>query len=269
MDVPTRRTEAAASAESNASARLSPAAGRPPRSARSRASRGTSLSRSVATRMVGICCARSRSAAADVLGGVVEHHEIGTRGQDRLEVGLDAVAEARHRARLGRVVAPGGAPHHVVAETERKEEFGGRRNQGHDADRRRRKTDGVAGVVHREEPRGGRGRLWPGARRHARPGEERQRRGGQRDVASATKSAHFREGESGRDTADQCRGTPPVPPPRELVVARTERSPGFGPPLAFPVSQWRRERSNLPVTVAGPRRICTGFRKSAFACDRL
>jgi hypothetical protein len=29
------------------------------------------------------------------------------------------------------------------------------------------------------------------------------------------------------------------PPPRVFAVARTERSPGFGPPLAFPVSQWR------------------------------
>jgi hypothetical protein len=28
------------------------------------------------------------------------------------------------------------------------------------------------------------------------------------------------------------------PPPRVFMVARTERSPGFGTPLAFPVSQW-------------------------------
>ena len=31
--------------------------------------------------------------------------------------------------------------------------------------------------------------------------------------------------------------------------------------LAFPVSQWR-EPNLLPVTVAEPRRTCTGFRKS-------
>ena len=31
------------------------------------------------------------------------------------------------------------------------------------------------------------------------------------------------------------------------MVARTERSPGFGPSLAFPVAQWRRERSGAPV----------------------
>jgi hypothetical protein len=50
-------------------------------------------------------------------------------------------------------------------------------------------------------------------------------------------------------------------PPRVNEVARAERSPGFGPSLAFPVSQWRVERGGwLPVTVAGPRRICTGFR---------
>jgi hypothetical protein len=33
------------------------------------------------------------------------------------------------------------------------------------------------------------------------------------------------------------------PPPRAAMVARTERSPGFGTPLAFPVAQWRREWS--------------------------
>ena len=49
------------------------------------------------------------------------------------------------------------------------------------------------------------------------------------------------------------------------MVARTERSPGFGPPLAFPVAQWRHERSDAPVTVAGPRRRHTGFRASPFA----
>src|SRR5215213_2395563 len=65
------------------------------------------------------------------------------------------------------------------------------------------------------------------------------------------------------------------PPPRVLLVARTERSPGFGPSLAFPVDpegapQWRRERrvgltEAVPVTVAGPHRCCTGFRASPFA----
>jgi hypothetical protein len=29
------------------------------------------------------------------------------------------------------------------------------------------------------------------------------------------------------------------PSPEGFMVARTERSPGFGTPLAFPVSQWR------------------------------
>jgi hypothetical protein len=65
------------------------------------------------------------------------------------------------------------------------------------------------------------------------------------------------------------------PPPRVLLVARTERSPGFGPSLAFPVDpygapQWHRERrvglpEAVPVTVAGPHRCCTGFRASPFA----
>ena len=47
-------------------------------------------------------------------------------------------------------------------------------------------------------------------------------------------------GEQRRRGADE-RAT--YPPPRVCMVARTERSPGFGPSLAFPVSQWRRERS--------------------------
>jgi hypothetical protein len=31
------------------------------------------------------------------------------------------------------------------------------------------------------------------------------------------------------------------PSPEGFMVARTERSPGFGTPLAFPVSQWLAE----------------------------
>jgi hypothetical protein len=57
-------------------------------------------------------------------------------------------------------------------------------------------------------------------------------------------------------------------------VARTERSPGFGTPLAFPVAQWRLEWSawppgQAPVTVAGPRRYCTGFRVAPFVLVQL
>ena len=37
------------------------------------------------------------------------------------------------------------------------------------------------------------------------------------------------------------------PPPRAFMVARTERSPGFGTPLAFPVSQWRSEWRAWPT----------------------
>jgi hypothetical protein len=59
------------------------------------------------------------------------------------------------------------------------------------------------------------------------------------------------------------------PSPEGCVVARTERSPGFGTPLAFPVAQWRCEwrlasDARCPVTVAGPRRIYTGFRVAPF-----
>jgi hypothetical protein len=58
------------------------------------------------------------------------------------------------------------------------------------------------------------------------------------------------------------------------MVARTERSPGFGTPLAFPVAQWRLEWSawpegQAPVTVAGPRRYYTGFRVAPFVLVQL
>jgi hypothetical protein len=42
------------------------------------------------------------------------------------------------------------------------------------------------------------------------------------------------------------------PPPRAFMVARTERSPGFGTPLAFPVSQWRFEWSSWPMRARYP-----------------
>ncbi len=47
--------------------------------------------------------------------------------------------------------------------------------------------------------------------------------------------------------------SPPIPPPRVFVVARDERSPGFGRfPLAFPVSQWRvSERPAYPLQWRG------------------
>jgi hypothetical protein len=53
-------------------------------------------------------------------------------------------------------------------------------------------------------------------------------------------------------------------------VARTERSPGFGTSLAFPVfpvavlSEEPGRRGQVPVTVAGPRRSFTGFRVAPF-----
>jgi len=54
------------------------------------------------------------------------------------------------------------------------------------------------------------------------------------------------------------------PPSREgLQVARTKTSPGFGLRVSglpgYPVAS--EPIMNLPVTVAGPRRIRTGFRE--------
>src|SRR5207245_6699357 len=57
-----------------------------------------------------------------------------------------------------------------------------------------------------------------------------------------------------------------IPPARDLQVARTERSPGFGRSARLPGFPVAVSRYVVPVTVAGPRRTRTGFRKSPFAC---
>ena len=60
------------------------------------------------------------------------------------------------------------------------------------------------------------------------------------------------------------------PPPRVCMVARTERSPGFGPPLAFPVSQWRMSgapasRAGCPLQWRGRAGIAPASEQSPFA----
>src|SRR2546422_10635610 len=45
-----------------------------------------------------------------------------------------------------------------------------------------------------------------------------------------------------------------IPPARDLQVARTERSPGFGRAARLPGFPVALSRYVLPVTVAGPRR---------------
>src|SRR6266568_3490441 len=61
-----------------------------------------------------------------------------------------------------------------------------------------------------------------------------------------------------------------IPPARDLQVARTENVSWLradGSPSRVNDTQWRVSRYDLPVTVAGPRRTCTGFRESRFACN--
>src|SRR2546425_6620640 len=53
-----------------------------------------------------------------------------------------------------------------------------------------------------------------------------------------------------------------IPPARELQVARTERSPGFGRAARLPGFPVALSRYVLPVTVAGPRRARTRLRES-------
>src|SRR5215218_9731193 len=73
----------------------------------------------------------------------------------------------------------------------------------------------------------------------------------------------------GGDRREESCRTRHRPSPEGLCGGTKERSPGFGIPLAFPVSQWRlsgglAREGRVPVTVAGPRRICTGFRVAPF-----
>ncbi len=67
-----------------------------------------------------------------------------------------------------------------------------------------------------------------------------------------------------------------IPPARDLQVARTEDVSWLradGSPSRVNDTQWRVSRGRsvlrpyMPVTVAGPRRTCTGFRGSPFACN--
>src|SRR5690606_29996628 len=125
---------------------------------------------------------------------------------------------------------------------------------------------GVAGVVHHTED----GRLRRPLR-GARGAEEREaeERGEARETTDAgNATAHPGQAGMGANPPRFRAGmAPPAPPPRVTVVARTERSPGSGPSSAFPVSQWHVDEVDVPVTVAGPRRIRTGFRASPFAYD--
>ena len=153
---------------------------------------------------------------AESLGGgavgarLVQQHQVGFRGDDRLDIGIDPVAEVGHRGGLGGIVAPGGASHQPMARAEREDQLGGRGHQRHDAGWRRGERERDAGVVDQLTGNGGRRR--PAA---AENGKKRER---------AEDAMH------------------PDPPPREQRVTRPRRSPGLGLPLAFPVSQWRGER---------------------------
>src|SRR4029077_10220248 len=86
----------------------------------------------------------------------------------------------------------------------------------------------------------------------------------ERDRKGPVNGAAHPRGWDGRTPGDTAGPeSPPCPPPRVSVVARVRRSPGFGPSLAFPVSQWRVSEMMMLVTGAAsqPRRI--GFRASA------
>src|SRR2546425_1442944 len=57
-----------------------------------------------------------------------------------------------------------------------------------------------------------------------------------------------------------------IPPARDLQVARTERSPGFGRAARLPGFPVALSRYVLPVTVAGPRRARPRLPESPVAC---
>src|SRR2546422_10586939 len=56
-----------------------------------------------------------------------------------------------------------------------------------------------------------------------------------------------------------------IPPARDLQVARTERSPGFGRAARLPGFPVALSRYVLPVTVAGARRARTRFPETPLA----
>ena len=229
-------------------------------------------SASVLSRMAGDAERPQPARDRGVLRGVVEHDQIGTAREHRLDVGIDAVAEVGHPwrpRRDSRTTRCG--PTTTAPGADGEQQLGGGGDERDDAAGGRRRaatvspassTTEVAAAAERSRRHGaGAGdssRARRGAR-HAKP-EMKDR------PSSGPKTGGARQRRRGRHATD--------PPPRVHLVARTERSPGFGPSLAFPVAQWRvsedvASAEAVPVTVAGPHRCCTGFRASPFANYRL
>ena len=158
-----------------------------------------------------------------VPGGLVQHHEVRLDARHYLHGGRKSPAQIGHRGGLRGVVAGVAPADEAIPCADGEEQLGGRGIERDDALRW-----------------GGRGRA-PGrpARREmdGRKATEEERGARERALQARRPSSGFRRWAiAGRDSGA---GVATVPSPEGSRGGASERSPGFGPSLAFPVSQWR------------------------------
>ena len=93
---------------------------------------------------------------SDSIGGrQVEQHKVGLARDDRLDVGAQPVADARHiDGRFG-ILSPPRPPHHTVARPKGKQQFRDGRGQRHDALRHSLERHDVSGIITQRAGRGG------------------------------------------------------------------------------------------------------------------
>ena len=82
-----------------------------------------------------------------VASRVVQENQVGSGGENRLEVGADPVAEVGHRFRGRRIVAPGRPTDDRVTGADGEEELGCGGDQRCDSARRRRHGHGIARII--------------------------------------------------------------------------------------------------------------------------
>ena len=236
----------------------------------SRATRPTSARASVLRRSAGMPAARSRGAASALRAELYRSDQVWTGGEDRLEIGADAVAKVGDCFRGRRVVAPRRPADDRVAGADGEEDLGGRGNQGGDSVGRRRHGDGIAGIVYQTKT------ARRGDRRSAGRPPWRAATGaaGEISVEQPTSWEYDRPSPRGEMGVCEGRGPSSAPPtlPRGCSWWRERRgllASDLRPPSRFPsgvVSEVTAPKSGtVPVTVAGPRRLFTGFRASPFA----
>jgi hypothetical protein len=157
---------------------------------------------------------------------VIQEHEIGSPCRHRLDVRRHPVAHARYGERVRRVVAPRGATHETVSRSHGEQQLGEGREERNDSTGGACEGNGAAGIVDDAERAGG--GCGTVGRRTARATQERREK----------ETAHIRTptpggAEMGERLRVEC-ASATIPPARDLQVARTERSPGFGRAARLP-----------------------------------